>query len=198
MSRRANVSQSDFDQCIAVLKKKNITPSVNKVVREIGGSYSTIGDMFSKWQKENDTTDSAQSPVPDNVINDANEMLMKWWNVIQDDATARISQIQDLSAKQIAQAQLEVEPLIEDLTSMEKQIVDLNTSHATTIKTLQENHQLEIKNLKTELSGKVQLNTHLKDALAEKTQEAKKSLSNHDALQKKYNALVDKLASMTS
>lgn len=196
MSRRIKITQADFDNCILDLKKRNIDPSVSTIVREIGGSYTTIGGMFSKWQQENVEPVDTNSHIPDKVINDANELILQWWNRIQNDASISIRHIQETCAKQITQIQSEVSPLLEDLKKMESEIEDLKKSHETEVSTIKNLHELKVKNLKTELSGVTENRDYLKTSSAEKDKEAKKNTENYLDLHKKYTALVEKLSEL--
>lgn len=197
MTRRKNVTQEDFDRCIADLQSKNNIPTVSSIVHQIGGSYTTIGNMFSKWQEENDFSFTQPGPdIPESVIRESNELLVKWWNKTQEDASISIRQIQETSAKQIAQIKSEASLLVEDLQNMERQIEELTTSHETATTVLTTQHQLEVDNLKTKLSGITENRNYLKTALDEKSKEAKTLNDSCHALQQKYTDLVDKLANL--
>jgi len=198
MSRRTNVSQADFDQCIENLLNENITPSVTNIIKDIGGSYTTIGTMFRKW-KEDTSAIAVQSPsVPDDVLKDANQLVMQWWNRIQEDASHSIRQIQESSARQVAQTQSEIATLLEALQEMESEIDALNDRHSSDISVITKQHKSEVKSLEAEIKGLKESKAFFEEALSQRSNELQQQAQNYASLHTKYTELVDQLTKIKS
>lgn len=135
-TRRSKISQDDFEHCVNQMIANNIEPSVTKVVKAIGGSFSTISPMFEKWSLGRKQTQHA-SAIPDFIKQASEKMSEQWWILVQSDVTERIQRAENDAQQRIGELKKQcdeylnfINDLEESLESKAQEIEDLQKSQA--------------------------------------------------------------------
>lgn len=120
-SRRSRVSQEDFDQCVNQMLIDNIEPSVTRVVKTIGGSFSTISPMFEQWNLNRKQTLYA-SVIPDFIKQASEKMSEQWWALVQNDVSEKIQRAENDAHQRINEIKKQCEEYSAFITDLEESL----------------------------------------------------------------------------
>lgn len=210
--RRSRVTQGDFDQCVQGLLEKNIEPTVTKIVKEIGGSFSTISLMFEKWRTERNQS-LYDSAVPDFVKQASEKMSLEWWSLVQHDVSERIQRVENDAQIRVKDLKLQCDEYLESIVNFEetleskiKEIDSLTTSHVKAKKVVhseiaeykqnlaeaQKSYQALVETSGTERDTmKAEFNKEKEKLIAQFEQQIKYEKSLTEKMEKTYKELID-------
>lgn len=120
-NRRSRVSQEDFEQCVNQMLIDNIEPSVTKVVKAIGGSFSTISPMFEQWNLSRKQS-LYESAIPDFIKQASEKMSEQWWALVQSDVAERIQRVENDAQQRINELKLQCEEYSTFITDLEESL----------------------------------------------------------------------------
>lgn len=118
-TRRPRVSQEDFEQCVNQMLADEIEPSVTKVVKAIGGSFSTISPMFENWSLNRKQTQHA-SAIPDFIKQASEKMSEQWWILVQSDVTERIQRAENDAQQRIGELKKQCDEYLNFINDLEE------------------------------------------------------------------------------
>lgn len=130
-TRRPRVSQDDFEQCINQMLADGIEPSVTKVVKAIGGSFSTISPMFDKWSLDRKQTQAFA--IPDFVKQASEKMSEQWWLLVQADVTERIQRAENDAQQRINELKKQCDEYLNFINDLEE-LMESKTQEIETLK----------------------------------------------------------------
>lgn len=194
MPRRANITQEKFDDCIMKLQQEGQTPSVQRILDEIGGSLSTIGRMFKAWKESRVVSTEQTSDIPEEVIQSSNELLAKWWHKVQSDTATSIKQIQESTSRQVTEADATQDLYLQELESLESEIKTHSEAYERELKDLKVMHELELEAKNTKLASAEEKIKDLKNEMEENRRQTRTLSEANLALQEKYAELIVKMA----
>lgn len=183
--RRSKVTQDDFDQCVQGLLEKNIEPTVTKIVKEIGGSFSTISSMSEKWRNEKNQS-LYDAGVPEFVKHASEKIGKEWWSLVQHDVTERVQQVEKDAQMRIKDIKLQCDEYLESIVDFEEALETKNKE----IEHLTESHTKAITAVYSEITE-----YKLNQAKAQQSYQAlvETSCTERDTIKSEFNTEKEKL-----
>ena len=120
MSRKEKVTQDLVNTTCNDMHEAEEKITVSAVIKKIGGSFSTVGEMVKNWKTEQEKTKNTKElEMPDTVNTALKKAVAEIWKTASDIATQEVQQARQEADKIVSEAKGELIEALAEITRLE-------------------------------------------------------------------------------